>query len=152
MIQRIQSVFLLLVAVLMGIAIVSPLMEFSDGGESAYTFISLGIGPLFSVKYSTTWGVFVFATLSALSAFVNIFLYKKRKMQTLVGYSTILFILLFYLAVYFYFNSYTTENALIFSSFGYGVILPIIALVFNLLAILRIKKDDNLVKSLNRIR
>lgn len=151
MIQRIQSVFLLLVVLLMGVTVVSPLMELSGTDKFTYIFSSLGIGQLFSAKYST-WGVSVFAILAALSAFINIFLYKKRKVQILVGYSTMLFILLFYLAVFLYFNFYTTENTLTFLSFEYGAILPIIALIFTLLAILRIKKDDNLVKSLNRIR
>ena len=34
----------------------------------------------------------------------------------------------------------------------FGIILPVVALIFDLLAISRIKRDEKLVKSLDRIR
>ena len=96
--------------------------------------------------------VVFFAGLSALLALINIFLYKKRKLQMKVGTLTSLLILFFYVTLYVYFNAYTVKYGLTFSSFQFGLILPVIALIFNVLAILRIKKDENLVKSLDRIR
>lgn len=151
MIQRIQSVYLLLVVLLMAAAVFCPLLELTGEGKFAYTFSSLGIGRLFTVQYPT-WGVVFFAGLSALVALINIFLYKKRKVQMKVGTLTSLLILFFYVTLYVYFNAYTEKYELTFSSFQFGLILPVIALVLNVLAILRIKKDENLVKSLDRIR
>jgi drug/metabolite transporter (DMT)-like permease len=151
MIQRIQSVYLLLVALLMAATVFCPLLELTGEGEFSYIFSPLGIGQLFAVQYPT-WGVVFFAGLSALFALVNIFLYKKRKLQMRVGTLTSLLILLFYITFYVYFNTYTAKYELTFSSFQFGLVLPIIALIFNILAILRIKKDENLVKSLDRIR
>lgn len=150
MIQRIQSVYLLLVVLLMAAASFCPLLELAGGGK-AYTFSSLGIGQLFTVQYPT-WGVVFFTVLSALVALINIFLYKKRKLQMKVGTLTSLLILFFYVTLYVYFNAYTEKYELTFSSFQFGLILPVVALIFNVLAILRIKKDENLVKSLDRIR
>lgn len=151
MIQRIQSVYLLLVALLMVATVFCPLLELAGGDKFIYTYSSLGIGQLFGVQYPT-WGVVFFAGLSALFALVNIFLYKKRKLQMRVGTLTSLLILFFYVTFYVYFNTYTAKYGLMFSSLQFGLILPIIALIFNILAILRIKKDENLVKSLDRIR
>lgn len=151
MIQRIQSVYLLLVAVLMAAASFCPLLELTGEDKSVYIFSSLGIGQLFTVQYPT-WGVVFFAGLSALLALVNIFLYKKRKLQMRIGTLTSLLILFFYVTLYVYFSDYTAEYKLEFSSFQFGLVLPIIALILNVLAILRIKKDENLVKSLDRIR
>lgn len=151
MIQRIQSVYLLLVALLMAATVFCPLLELAGGDKFIYIYSSLGIGQLFGVQYPT-WGVVFFAGLSALFALVNIFLYKKRTLQMRVGTLTSLSILFFYVTFYVYFNTYTAEYELTFSSLQFGLTLPIIALIFNVLAILRIKKDENLVKSLDRIR
>ncbi|MDR1707532.1 DUF4293 family protein [Dysgonomonas sp.] len=151
MIQRIQSVYLLLAGLLMAAATFFPLLELAGEGKFTYIFSSLGIGQLFTVQYPT-WGVVFFAGLSALLALINIFLYKKRKLQMKVGTLTSLLILFFYVTLYVYFNAYTVKYGLTFSSFQFGLILPVIALIFNVLAILRIKKDENLVKSLDRIR
>ncbi|MDR1092159.1 MAG: DUF4293 domain-containing protein [Prevotella sp.] len=151
MIQRIQSVYLLLAALLMAATVFCPLLELAGGGKFIYIYSSLGIGQLFGVQYPT-WGVVFFAGLSALSALVNIFLYKKRKLQMKAGILTLLLILFFYLTFYVYFDTYTAKYELTFSSLQFGLVLPVIALIFNVLAILRIKKDENLVKSLDRIR
>ncbi len=151
MIQRIQSVYLLLAGLLMAAATFFPLLELAGEGKFTYIFSSLGIGQLFTVQYPT-WGIVFFAGLSALLALINIFLYKKRKLQMKVGTLTSLLILFFYVTLYVYFNAYTVKYGLTFSSFQFGLILPVIALIFNVLAILRIKKDENLVKSLDRIR
>lgn len=154
MIQRIQSVYLLLVAILMGITAFSPLLVLREGSD-LLDFYSYGIIPQdtdlnFVVKH--TYGVISMAGLSALLAFVNIFLYKKRKVQIRIGYLTSLLIVLFYvtLATYFYFigNRYGADLTGIY----YGIVLPVIALILNLLAIRKIKKDEKLVRSLDRIR
>lgn len=153
MIQRIQSVYLLLVAILMGITAFSPLFVF--GGSTGYfDFLSYGIiaQSADSIVVKPTYGVVTMAGLSALLAFVNIFLYKKRKVQIRVGYLTSLLIVLFYvtLATYFYFigNKYGED----LSGIYYGIVLPIIALIINMLAVYKVKKDEKLVRSLDRIR
>jgi len=165
MIQRIQTIFLLLTAILMGVTVFSPLMLL-NGGEAGiiphtgilagmdkllYSFFPSGIGQLFNAQYPT-WGVLFFVGISALVPLINIFLYKKRKVQMKVGTLTSLLILFFYVTFYVYFNAYSTKYGLTFDGIQYGLILPVIALIFNVLAILRIKKDEKLVKSLDRIR
>jgi drug/metabolite transporter (DMT)-like permease len=135
----------------MGVTTVSPLMELTGDSKLLYTFSSLGIGQLFAVQYPT-WGVLFFAGLSALIAFINIFLYKKRKAQIKTGILISLLILFFYVTLYVYFQSYTAKYGLTFDKVQFGLALPIIALIFNILAIVRIKKDEKLVKSLDRIR
>jgi len=153
MIQRIQSVYLLLVAVLMGITLFSPLFVLRSGSE-LFDFYTYGIIPqdADSVIVKHTYGVISMCAISALLALLNIFLYKKRKLQIRVGYLTSFFILFFYatLATYFYFigNRMAADP----SSLHYGLILPVIALIFNLLAIHKVKKDEKLVRSLDRIR
>lgn len=148
MIQRIQSIFLLLTSILMAATAFCPLVEFVNGDSSlSITFHSYGIGTDFP-----TWGVFTFAILSALLAFINIFLYKKRKLQIKISYITALSIVLYYITSMVYINSFLGKIDAAYTFLQFGIILPVIALIFDLLAISRIKKDEKLVKSLDRIR
>ncbi|MDR1883678.1 MAG: DUF4293 domain-containing protein [Prevotella sp.] len=151
MIQRIQSIFLLLAGALMGVTVFSPLLTLSDSTGLLTDFYSLGTGKLFDVQYPA-WGVVFIAVLGALAALINIFLYKNRNLQIKAGILTSLLILFFYVTVYVYFGSYTGKYNLSFTGIRYGMALPFIALIFNVLAVLRIKKDEKLVKSLDRIR
>lgn len=152
MIQRIQSVFLLLVCVLMTITIFSPLLLITN---SEYV-LNLNCFGVLSLKNPDiayfTWGIVSIAGLGALVAFINIFLFKKRKLQMKIGTVTSLLIILFYITVYVYFSSFASKYEYTYLNIQYGIILPIIALIFNILAILNIKKDEKLVRSLDRIR
>jgi len=99
-----------------------------------------------------TWGVITMCVIGVLLPFISIFLYKKRKAQIKTGYATILFILLFYTVFYVYLR--TGQEALNTSliNVSYGIILPVIAVIFNILAIVKIKADEKLIRSLDRIR
>lgn len=149
MIQRIQTLFLLLVVVLMGVTAFCPLVEIVNGTpELSIAFSSYGIGADFP-----TWGVLTLAVASALLAFVNIFLYKKRKLQVNIGYLTVILIVVYYVTALVYMNAFLGKIDSAYTlNLQFGIILPVAALIFDLLAISRIKKDEKLVKSLDRIR
>jgi hypothetical protein len=154
MIQRIQSVYLLLVTILMGITAFSPLLVLREGSD-LLDFYSYGIIPQdvdLNIIVKHTYGVISMAGVSAFLALINIFLYKKRKVQMKIGYLTSFFIIFFYITAGAYFYSISNRLAIDISGIQYGIVLPVIALVFNLLAISKIKKDDKLVRSLDRIR
>lgn len=151
MIQRIQSIYLLLVAILMAVTAFSPLLILRAADHSLVDMCAKGI---FSTGelVKPTWGVISISGLTALVAFINIFLFKKRKLQIKVGMLTSFLIILFYVTVLAYFYVYTNNNGLELSSAYYGIILPFIALILNLLAIRKVKSDEKLVRSLDRIR
>jgi hypothetical protein len=151
MIQRIQSIFLLIAAILMAVTVFTPLAVLSMDNQLAY-FYTLGLGHSFMAAQTFSWGVVTFAMVGILLPLVNIFLYKKRKRQILIGRITYLIILLFYVAFYAYLQSFITNHGYSFSGLKYSIVFPAIALIFNILAVLRIKKDEKLVQSLNRIR
>lgn len=151
MIQRVQSLYLLLVAVLMAVTFFSPLLGLKSTDLSTLVMYSEGI---FSAEklIKPTWGVISIAGMGALVAFINIFLFKKRKLQIKVGFITSFLIVFFYITLFTYFYVYTNQNGLELNSAYYGVILPVIALILNFLAIRKIKSDEKLVRSLDRIR
>lgn len=136
MIQRIQSVYLLIV-VLLG-----------------------AVCPFFLPVWSTEEGTSVFATdqfmimtvfsASALLALITIFVYKKRKLQISLGRLNI--ILNFILLGFFVYWSLTLPGEMQISEKGIGMLLPILSIVFLAMANKAIKKDEALVKSADRIR
>lgn len=153
MIQRIQSIFLLLTTILMGTTFVIPSLEITseDLKFSSILFNSLGIFDN-SISYHA-WGAAIFCALSAIVAFLNIFLYKKRKLQIKLGLFTALLIAIYYVTAAFYINAFLDKITSGYSlNIQLGIIFPVLALIFDLLAVSRIKKDEKLVKSLDRIR
>ena len=82
MIQRIQSVYLLLVTILLVVAICMPVGQFigADGVDSALFSKPLGVA-LADGGFQSTWGLFGILLLSALVAFCTIFLFRNRMLQ-----------------------------------------------------------------------
>lgn len=125
MIQRIQSVFMLLASIVLG-----GLVQASDDVDVPYFRIIAGILVGF--------------------IFVNIFLYKNRKLQILLNnISIVINALLIGLSVYWLLN---LSGGIDFPEKGIEPILSLIAIVFLLLANKNITKDERLVKSVDRLR
>ncbi len=135
MIQRIQSIFLFIAALATGYAAFDPpLWEFKTD-----LLIPYGLATVF---YS-------YIAVTAI-AFISIFIYKNRKVQmNLIRLDIVLDIVLLGFLVYWFLNL-PGEN--IFSEKGIGLIYPLISIVFLVLAHKAIKRDDNLVKSVDRLR
>lgn len=149
MIQRIQSVFLLVAAILMGIILVFPISEIEVNEGIPMAFSAFGIGNDFK-----TWGVLTFCLLSTIMPVINIFMYKKRVLQARLALVTILFILIYIAAIVVYLISFVKKAGDVQVSMDIEpvIVLPFVAIIANLLAYWRIRKDEKLVKSLDRIR
>lgn len=93
----------------------------------------------------------VIALISAFMAFIAIFLYKKRSVQKRICiFNAVViacFYLLFFIFVYFIRTKYSANY-----SISYAVVMPLIALVFDWLASRAIDKDEELIRSVDRIR
>ena len=81
MIQRIQSVYLLLVAILLVVALCLPVGQFiGSDGIAAHIFKPLGV-TLADGNFQSTWGLFGILLLSAIIALCTIFLFRNRMLQ-----------------------------------------------------------------------
>lgn len=88
--------------------------------------------------------------VSAILAFVAIFIFKNRKLQFVVGRLTILInLILLGLLIYV---SLTLPGEASVSEKGIGMFIPILAILLLVLANKAIKKDEDLVKSVDRLR
>lgn len=144
MIQRIQSIYLFLAALLSG-GVVFFVSFLGNGNNEVSNITSLLTDERFLIK-SIGIGFFVSAALSALS----IFLFKQRQNQFVLGRLNIL--INFYLLGVLLFESLMVSGETNVSEKGIGVSLPIIVVVLLVMANKAIKKDENLVKSVDRLR
>ena len=136
MLQRIQTIYLLITAgVSAGLTFVFPLWKTKED-VMVYT------------KDEVLYLSLFFA--SALLALVTIFLFKNRKLQFVLGRLNI--ILNFFTLGFFVYQSLNISGETIVSEKGIGMFLPVISIVFLALANKAIKKDEDLVKSVDRLR
>ena len=152
MIQRIQTLYLLAIALLMGVATFTPLAYFAAGSEE-YLLHAFALKSATSSHSTIYMGIVV--ALAAIIPFVTIFLYKNRLLQ--IRLCAVEFVLLIgsviFMAIYYYLgNRFFSEIAFHAQGFRIAIIFPLIALVLNYLAMRAIFKDEMLVKSLDRIR
>jgi FtsH-binding integral membrane protein len=138
MIQRIQSVYLLLATIFQLLLFIFP---FAIGKATE--------GPFMDGDLDLYDNVILLSVLIVAATFslICIFLFKNRKLQMNISLGIIvLSIILTGLAAYFSFGIGVA------ASFGIGLFIPIIAIIFCFLAYRGIKSDEDLVKSSNRLR
>ncbi|WP_372756229.1 DUF4293 domain-containing protein [Mariniflexile sp.] len=87
---------------------------------------------------------------SAILSVVSIFNYKNRKFQFVLGRLNM--ILNFILLGFFVYQSLNVSGETAVSEKGIGMLIPIVSIVFLALANKAIKKDEDLVKSVDRLR
>ena len=162
MLQRVQSLFLLGVAICMGLLLVTDIWEetLPDKNQKieldAYTLetssLSKGSETNFTVVYYT-WYIAALALLSAVVALFEIFCYHNRLTQLKLGFLNVLLMMgVLGSTVYFIFEGETLSANATQGDFEIGIYLPGLALIFNLLANRFIRRDEQLVRSVDRLR
>jgi len=151
MIQRIQTVYLLLATILMVLFYIYPIATFTTS-TFQFDFFNCHIThPKDLPPPIALLPLAILPTISILMSTISIFLYKKRKTQILLGRINTLFILLTIITTVLYYLR--IDNLLKgTSSIGFAGIFPILAFVFIIMANSAIKKDEELVRSADRIR
>lgn len=137
MLQRIQTIYLVVVFILAGILpFVFSLWKFEDGKE--FYFMS-------NIVYQIILGLITSLTVLSILSF------KKRQQQFVFNrLNMILNLILLGLFVYRSLN--LSGETPVVSEKGIGMFLPIISIVMLVLANKAIKKDEDLVKSVDRLR
>ena len=136
MIQRIQTLYLFLAAgISAGLIYVFHLWTNVEGVE------------VFADDINYVFALFL---ASAFFSIVSIFRFKNRKSQFVLGRLNI--ILNFILLGVFVYQSLNLSGETYVSEKGIGILLPIFSIVCLVLANRAIKKDEDLVKSVDRLR
>ncbi len=150
MIQRIQSLYLLLSAVLGIVCLSLPIGHFlTVEGERYATLYNLWVRFAGGGHLLTPWALFAILVIACALTFMGIFLFRYRALQMRV----VSLCMLLLTGYYIYFAIFTWLNA------GDGsfrptltAALPFVCIVLNYLAFRGILKDEMLIRSLNRLR
>ena len=154
MIQRIQTLYLLLAAALMTTALFAPIASFTVDSGDVYDLNAFALSSA-TESQSTIW-MGILMVVAAVLPFVTIFLFKNRMLQVRLCAVEIVLLLgcLVFMAIYLWLSGANAlEDAVVLHrQFGWAAIMPIVALVFTALAARATFKDEVLVRSLDRIR
>lgn len=154
MIQRIQTLYLLVVTVFMAITLFAPIATFTAASGDIFTLSAFELSNG-TQSESTVW-MGILLVLATVLPLVTIFLFKNRQLQLrLCGAEVVLLLgAIAFVAIYYWLSaSNALENIeIVHRSFGWAAIMPIVALVLAFLATRSIFKDEILVRSLDRIR
>jgi hypothetical protein len=141
MIQRVQTIWLLLAAV----------AGFLTTQVALFAGMLAGEVPK---KYYATENLLLFAVsiIAALLAVIAIFLYKNRSSQMkFTGLGIFVSIALIALEVW-KIGEFQQSVGILKGTYYWGALLPIAMAVFFVLAAINIRRDNKLVKSLDRLR
>lgn len=154
MIQRIQTVYLLFAEIVIGVLFFVPFAEIAAKEGSIYRFDIKGIFLEGVQKNEIIYSSLPLIILWAISLFLilaTIFLFKNRILQ--MRFATINILILIGLCVLIFY--YVWSGARILSGHYYltvYIVFPVIAAILIYVAIRAIRKDELLVRSIDRIR
>lgn len=152
MLQRIQTVYLGLAFILLGLMVWLPLAEISVGA-TVYSFSVKGIvnEATGNMLQSGLPLIVMLAIALVLQMFI-IYGYKNRiRQMRLSTFNIILMLGMIGLFFYFKYASFK-EMTVDFVSYRVALVFPVVAAILNYLAIRSIGKDEALVRSIDRIR
>lgn len=156
MIQRIQTVYLALVAVLCGVSLCSTIGRFVHESDIVASFTNFCFNTDVKADITGPWPFAVLLILVILLTLMSIFLFSHRMRQLrLVVFTTIL--LVGYLAAYafivwLYVQQLAAAGIDAHYELAFAALYPVVCIILNCMAIHGIRKDEALVRSLDRLR
>ncbi len=159
MIQRIQSVFLLVMALVMLVTLFVPIWVMGNPDTEEIVTLNAfnltftqGLVQEIIMQKSTIY-ISILVILSTSVSIFSIFQYKNRGTQIKLGaLNSLLAMGVVLTSLYFATKGQTLLSTGSSGEYGVGFFLPVVALLFNSLANWFIKKDEKLVQSTNRMR
>ncbi len=152
MIQRKQSIYLVISLILWGLISKGPLIGFQDGVGGAWSLLDNGIKDLHSGKLVIEYiPLIIFFFAVELLLIISALLYTKRELQAkLVVVSIVLELLSYGLIAFYTFSAKSQLHAQ--PEFRLMIIMPLLSAIGSFLAYRGIRHDISLVKAQDRIR
>ncbi|MDQ7949935.1 MAG: DUF4293 domain-containing protein [Pedobacter sp.] len=152
MIQRIQTIWLLLAAMTISLLFFLPMVTATSGttGHEIYaTGLYQKIGSQ-STQVESNMPLTVMTIAVALMVLINIFNFRKREAQKKIIIASIVFII----ALSFWCSRFAQKipEGLENADYKAGMFLPVVAIFFCILALRGIRNDEKLLRSADRLR
>jgi peptidoglycan/LPS O-acetylase OafA/YrhL len=151
MIQRIQTLFLLAVLVLSALMCMGDLIKMDSGTGTLFTISFAGLGEEGGEIIQRLWPLSVIMVIVPLLALIAIFLFKKRRLQMRVTMLVLLLSLGTLILGAFYIIMFDRKID-ITVIWQVKAIFPLISAILAWLAYRSIMKDDQMVRSYDRLR
>lgn len=155
MIQRIQSVFLFLAVVFAGLLFVCPIASF-DYGNDLMTLTILNVENQQDALYFSntyTLPLLIVTILMSVVPLFTIFKFKNRNLQLKLSSLTVFLNAVFCGLIFLYYTSNIQKTiASETVTYLFGAYIPLVNMVLAVLAMRWIKKDIELIKSVDRLR
>lgn len=159
MIQRLQTVYLALVTIFSFVGLISTIGEYFVAGKPVASFTNFAFeanGPFKDYNPSGPWCLGILLIIVIFLSVLSIMLFRKRMRQLrLTIVSTILlvgYVATYALFAYFYRENLALQSEEVVFHIRFIGILPVLSIILNVLAIHGIRKDEALVRSLDRLR
>lgn len=151
MIQRIQTLFLLAVAVLSGLLLTGDLINLSAEGGTLFSFGFAGVTDSEGEVLQRLWPMTVILALVPLLSLAAIFLYKKRSVQMRLTMLVLLLSLGTIILGAFYILMFDRKID-VTVVWKIRAVFPLVSAILAWLAYRGIMKDDLIVRSYDRLR
>ncbi len=150
MIQRIQTLYLLLASALVALMLFLPLADFASA-EGTATLTAFAVKDAAGASLQPTLYLGILAALAAALPFVVIFLFKNRMLQfrLCVVDAVLLFGLIIMECIYYWLCSRVCDGG---SVIRIAMLMPVVSLLLMWLAGRAILHDEMLVRAADRIR
>lgn len=146
MIQRKQTIYLLLALAAIIVCLCLPIGKAAVASSIGGTVVYYNLGAYLGNAFTPHPAPFVDLVIAGAVALITIFLYKKRKLQMKLCVLDIILCLLWY---GWYVAMVLTVDGI---SISFGACLPLVAIILLVLARKGVKADEELIKSMDRIR
>jgi len=156
MIQRIQTIYLFIASLAIGLMFAFPISSYF-GDLHAFKLTLLGIENLVPDSDSIfqpyfTLPLIIFVCIISLISLITIFLFKNRKRQLKIIQAIILFNILLIVGVFLIYSKMILTQVEVIEEYNIGAFLPLFSLIFLVMAYRGVKKDEELVRSADRLR
>lgn len=151
MIQRVQTIYLLLAFAACIFCMCSPVGHYTiaEGMDGSADLFNLWVRFSDGSMSMSVWGLFAILSVTAFFSFLGIFQYKRRMMQMRICTLCILLLTGWYITYAVFAFVAVSDSAF---RVDWHASLPMIAIIFLFLAFRGIRKDEKLVRSLDRLR
>lgn len=154
MIQRIQTLFLLIATILQVIFLLSPLSTFLMEGNQTILLYCSGFktGDIESQMVLRNTSMLILCISILVLTFINIFLYKKRILQIRICVYTILLNIGMIGFLFLTISNFMKNNTVSQHTYSVFLVMPIVSIILLFLAFRGIRKDEILIKAYDRLR
>lgn len=156
MLQRIQTIYLFIASIAIGLMFAFPISNYY-GDLHTFKLTLLGVinlvpdsGSIFQVYF--TLPLITFVLLLTMLFIITIFQFKNRKRQLKIIQLNILLNILLIIGIFIIYSRLILSQLDVSEEYGIGAFLPLFSLIFLVMAYRGVKKDEELVRSADRLR